>query len=172
VLYVDDGELLTSAGTAAGLDCCLHVLRGMYGAQAANYVARRLVVPPHRQGGQAQYIEHAGPPDAGHPLQPTITWMEENAVDALDLRAIANHAAVSVRTLNRQFREHFGTTPLGLLTGMRVDRARRLLESTGLTVDRVAEQSGFGSYASLRHHFLRTVGVSPQKYRQSYAAGH
>jgi transcriptional regulator GlxA family with amidase domain len=97
--------------------------------------------------------------------------MEENAVDALDLQAIANHASVSVRTLNRQFREHFGITPLGLLTRMRVDRARRLLETTGLTVDRVAEQCGFGSYPSLRYHFLRTVGVSPQKYRQSYTAG-
>ena len=97
--------------------------------------------------------------------------MEENAVAALDLQAIANHASISVRTLNRQFREHFGTTPLGLLARMRVDRARRLLESTELTVDRVAEQSGFGSYASLRFHFLRTVGVSPQKYRRSYAAG-
>ena len=97
--------------------------------------------------------------------------MEENALDALDLQAIANHAAVSVRTLNRQFRDHFGTTPLGLLAKMRVDRARRLLETTGLTVDRVAEQSGFGSYPSLRYHFLRTVGVSPHRYRQSYTAG-
>ena len=97
--------------------------------------------------------------------------MEENALDTLDLQAIANHASVSVRTLNRQFRDHFGTTPLGLLTKMRVNRARRLLETTGLTVDRVAEQSGFGSYPSLRYHFLRKVGVSPQKYRQSYTAG-
>jgi transcriptional regulator GlxA family with amidase domain len=97
--------------------------------------------------------------------------MEENTLDALDLQAIANHAAVSVRTLNCQFREHFGTTPVGLLTRIRVDRAQRLLETTGLTVDRVAEQSGFGSYPSLRYHFLRTVGVSPQKYRQSYTSG-
>ena len=96
--------------------------------------------------------------------------MEKNAHAALDLQAIANHAAVSVRTLNRQFREHFGTTPLGLLATMRIDRARQLLETTGFTVDRVAEQSGFGSYASLRFHFHRAVGVSPQKYRQSYAA--
>ena len=110
--------------------------------------------------------------DSDHPLQPTIAWMEQNALTALDLQAIANHASVSVRTLNRQFREHFGTTPLGLLATMRVDRARRLLESTRMTVDRVAEQSGFGSYPSLRYHFLRTVGVSPQKYRQSYIAGH
>jgi transcriptional regulator GlxA family with amidase domain len=168
VLFVDEGPVLTAAGVASGLDLCLHLIRQHAGPDLAARTARRIVVSAWRDGGQAQYIEHAGPADAGHPLQPTITWMEENAVDALDLRAIANHAAVSVRTLNRQFREHFGTTPLGLLARMRIDRARRLLESTGLTMDRVAEQSGFGSYASLRYHFHRTVGVSPQKYRQSY----
>jgi transcriptional regulator GlxA family with amidase domain len=168
VLFVDEGPVLTAAGVASGLDLCLHLIRQHAGPDLAARTARRIVVPAWRDGGQAQYVEHAGPADAGHPLQPTITWMEENAVDALDLRAIANHAAVSVRTLNRQFREHFGTTPLGLLARMRIDRARRLLESTGLTMDRVAEQSGFGSYASLRYHFHRTVGVSPQKYRQSY----
>jgi transcriptional regulator GlxA family with amidase domain len=168
VLFVDEGPVLTSAGVASGLDLCLHLIRQHAGPDLAARTARRVVVPAWRDGGQAQYIEHAGPADAGHPLQPTITWMEENALDALDLRAIASHASVSVRTLNRQFREHFGTTPLGLLARMRIDRARRLLESTGLTMDRVAEQSGFGSYASLRYHFHRTVGVSPQKYRQSY----
>jgi transcriptional regulator GlxA family with amidase domain len=170
VLFVDEGPVLTAAGVASGLDLCLHLIRQHAGPDLAARTARRIVVPAWRDGGQAQYIEHAGPADAGHPLQPTITWMEENAVDALDLRAIANHAAVSVRTLNRQFREHFGTTPLGLLARMRIDRARRLLESTGLTMDRVAEQSGFGSYASLRYHFHRVVGVSPQKYRQAYTA--
>jgi transcriptional regulator GlxA family with amidase domain len=171
VLFVDEGPVLTSAGVASGLDLCLHLIRQHAGPDLAARTARRVVIPAWRDGGQAQYIEHAGPADAGHPLQPTIMWMEKNALDALDLRAIANHASVSVRTLNRQFREHFGTTPLGLLARMRVDRARRLLESTALTVDRVSEQSGFGSYASLRYHFLRTVGVSPQKYRQSYTAG-
>jgi transcriptional regulator GlxA family with amidase domain len=172
VLFVDEGPVLTSAGVASGLDLCLHLIRQHAGPDLAGRTARRVVIPAWRDGGQAQYIEHVGPADANHPLQPTIAWMEENALAALDLQAIANHASVSVRTLNRQFREHFGTTPLGLLARMRVDRARRLLESTALTVDRVAEQSGFGSYASLRYHFLRTVGVSPQKYRQSYAAGH
>jgi transcriptional regulator GlxA family with amidase domain len=172
VLFIDEGPVLTSAGVASGLDLCLHLIRQHAGPDLAGRTARRVVIPAWRDGGQAQYIEHAGPADADHPLQPTITWMEDNALDELDLQAIANHASVSVRTLNRQFRQHFGTTPLGLLATMRVDRARRLLESTGLTVDRVAEQSGFGSCASLRHHFLRTVGVSPQKYRQSYAARH
>jgi transcriptional regulator GlxA family with amidase domain len=172
VLFVDEGPVLTSAGVASGVDLCLHLIRQHHGPDLAGRTARRVVVPAWRDGGQAQYIEHAGPVDAGHPLQPTIAWMEENALDALDLQAIADHASVSVRTLNRQFREHFGTTPLGLLTRIRVDRARRLLESTGLTMDRLAEQSGFGSYASLRYHFLRTVGVSPQRYRQSYASRH
>src|SRR6201997_3799743 len=167
VLFIDEGPVLTSAGVASGLDLCLHLIRQHAGPELAGRTARRMVIPAWRDGGQAQYIEHAGPAVANHPLQPTIAWMDENAVAALDLQAIANHASVSVRTLNRQFREHFGTTPLALLTRMRVDRARRLLESTGLTVDRVAEQSGFGSYPSLRHHFLRTLGVSPRKYRQS-----
>jgi transcriptional regulator GlxA family with amidase domain len=171
VLFVDEGSVLTSAGVASGLDLCLHLIRQHAGPDLAGRTARRVVIPAWRDGGQAQYIEHAGPANADHPLRPTIAWMEENALDPLDLQAIANHASVSVRTLNRQFREHFGTTPSGLLAKMRVDRARRLLESTGLTVDRVAEQSGFGSYASLRYHFRRTVGVSPQKYRQSYTAG-
>jgi transcriptional regulator GlxA family with amidase domain len=170
VLFIDEGPVLTSAGVASGLDLCLHLIRQHAGPDLAGRTARRVVIPAWRDGGQAQYIEHAGPMDSGHPLQPTIAWMEQNAPTALDLQAIAHHASVSVRTLNRQFREHFGTTPLGLLTTMRVGRARRLLESTRLTVDRVAEQSGFGSYASLRYHFLRTVGVSPQKYRQGYTA--
>jgi transcriptional regulator GlxA family with amidase domain len=172
VLFIDEGPVLTSAGVASGLDLCLHLIRQHAGPDLAGRTARRVVIPAWRDGGQAQYVEHAGPAAANHPLQPTIAWMDENAVAALDLRAIADHASVSVRTLNRQFREHFGTTPLGLLTTMRINRARRLLESTGLTVDRVAEQSGFGSYPSLRYHFLRTVGVSPQKYRRSYAAEH
>jgi transcriptional regulator GlxA family with amidase domain len=171
VLFVDEGPVLTSAGVASGMDLCLHLIRQHAGPDLAGRTARRVVIPAWRDGGQAQYIEHARPADADHPLQPTLAWMEENAVSELDLETIAKHASVSVRTLNRQFREHFGTTPLALLAAMRVDRARRLLESTTLTVDRVAEQSGFGSYASLRLHFLRTVGVSPQKYRHSYAAG-
>jgi transcriptional regulator GlxA family with amidase domain len=171
VLFVDEGSVLTSAGVASGMDLCLHLIRQHSGPDLAARTARRVVIPAWRDGGQAQYIEHAGPADANDPLQPTIAWMQENALAPLDLQAIANHAAVSIRTLNRQFREHFGTTPLGLLTTMRVNRARRLLESTSLTIDRVAEQSGFGSYPSLRYHFHRTVGVSPQKYRQSYAVG-
>jgi transcriptional regulator GlxA family with amidase domain len=171
VLFIDEGPVLTSAGVASGMDLCLHLIRQHAGPELAARIARRAVIPAWRDGGQAQYTEHASPADADHPLQPTIAWMEENALAPLDLQAIAHHASVSVRTLNRQFREHFGTTPVGLLAQIRVDRARRLLESTGLTMDRVAQQSGFGSYPSLRFHFLRTIGVSPQKYRQTYTAG-
>lgn len=170
-LFVDDGPVLTSAGVAAGVDLCLHLLRQLAGPELAGRTARRVVVPAWRDGGQAQYIENAEHVAAEHPLQPTINWMKDNAVADLNLRTIANHAAVSVRTLNRQFRDYLGTTPLGVLTGMRVDRARGLLETTTLPMDQVAERAGFGSYASLRYHFVRTVGVSPQKYRQSYFAG-
>lgn len=170
VLFVDDGDILTAAGVASGLDLCLHLIRRDAGPDLAGATARRVVVPAWRTGGQAQYIEHAVPAAADHPLQPTIAWMQDNAAEPLDLQTIADRAAVSVRTLNRRFQEHFGATPLGVLTNMRVARARQLLEVTDLPVDRVAEQSGFGSYGSLRHHFLRTVGVSPQKYRQNYAA--
>lgn len=170
VLFVDEGDVLTAAGVASGIDLCLHLIRQDAGPEVAGATARRVVVPAWRDGGQAQYIEHPAPVVADHRLEPTIAWMQENAAAPLDLPSIADHAAVSVRTLNRQFREHLGTTPLGMLTTMRVARARYLLESTELPVDRVAEQSGFGSYGSLRHHFQRSVGVSPQKYRQNYTS--
>jgi transcriptional regulator GlxA family with amidase domain len=172
LLFVDEGPVLTSAGVASGVDLCLHLIRQHAGPELAARTARRVVLPAWRDGGQAQYMEDTGFADASHPLQPTIDWMKENALTALDLQAIADHASVSVRTLNRQFREHFDTTPLGLLTNIRVNRARRLLEFTMLPMDRIAEQSGFGSYPSLRYHFLRTVGLSPQRYRQTYAVTH
>src|SRR6201987_1864081 len=108
VLFVDEGPVLTSAGVASGLDLCLHLIRQHAGPDLAGRTARRVVIPVWRDGGQAQYIEHAGPADADHPLQPAITWMQENALDELDLQVIATPASVSVRTLNRQFREHFG----------------------------------------------------------------
>jgi transcriptional regulator GlxA family with amidase domain len=167
-LFVDERVVLTSAGVAAGVDLCLHLLRQLAGPDLAGRTARRVVVPAWRDGGQAQYIENADHAGAEHPLQPTIDWMKDNAVANLDLQAIASHAAVSVRTLNRQFRDYLGTTPLGVLAGIRVDRARRLLETTTLPMDHIAERSGFGSHASLRYHFVRTVGVPPQTYRQSY----
>lgn len=171
-LFVDEGAVLTSAGVAAGVDLCLHLLRQLAGPDLAGRTARRVVVPAWRDGGQAQYIENADHSGTEHPLQSTIDWMKDNAAADLDLQAIANHAAVSVRTLNRQFRDYLGTTPLGVLASIRVERARSLLETTTLPMDHIAERSGFGSHASLRFHFVRTVGVPPQKYRHSYLAAH
>jgi transcriptional regulator GlxA family with amidase domain len=168
VLFVDDGQILTSAGVASGVDLCLHLVRQRAGAEVAALTSRRLVVPAWRDGGQAQFIEHPDPTDAEHPLQATIAWMERNALGPLTLADIARQASMSVRTLSRQFQLHVGTTPQQLLLRLRLDRARRLLESSQLSMDRVAEESGFGSYASLLHHFHRAVGVAPQRYRAQY----
>lgn len=171
VLFVDNGKTLTSAGIAAGIDLCLHLIRSDVGAEVAARTARRLVVPAWRDGGQAQYIEHQDPSDPANPLQSTVEWMERNASTPLDLQAIANHASMSVRSLNRKFRAQLGTTPQKLLLQMRVDRARRLLESTNLSLGRIAKEAGFGTYASLRYHFVSSVGIAPQAYRATYAVG-
>ena len=168
-MFVDDGRILTSAGVAAGLDLCLHLIRQDAGPDLAGRAARRLVLPSWREGGQAQFVESARPHDDSLPLQPTILWMEENALEPLDLQSIANNASMSVRSLNRHFRDQLGTTPHKLLLQMRIDRARRLLESTRLLMDRIAEQSGFASPSSLRHHFVRSVGIPPHRYRSNYA---
>lgn len=165
-MFVDDGQILTSAGVAAGLDMCLHLIRQDAGPDLADRTARRLILPSWREGGQAPYIESTRPEDDS--LQGIVEWMEENALEPLDLGRIARHASMSVRSLNRHFRARLGTTPTQLLLQIRVDRARRLLESTHLTMDRVAEQSGFATQASLRYHFVRSVGVPPQTYRTSY----
>ena len=169
-MFVDDGRILTSAGVAAGLDLCLHLIRQDAGADLAGRTARRLVLPSWRDGGQAPFVESVRPEDDSHSLQATVRWMEEHALEPLDLRAIASHAATSVRSLNRHFRQRLGTTPLQLLLQIRIDRARGLLESTRLPMDLVAEQSGFASHASLRYHFVRIVGVPPHEYRSSYVA--
>ena len=168
VLFVDAGRVLTSAGVTAGIDLCLHLIRSHRGAGLAAMTARRLVLPAWRDGGQAQYIEHADPAESGHALQSTIDWVEQNLTAELDLAAIASHASMSVRTLNRQFRLQVGTTPQALLTRMRVDRTRTLLESTYLPMDRIAAEAGFGSVESMRVHFGRNVGIPPHKYRANY----
>jgi transcriptional regulator GlxA family with amidase domain len=170
VLFVDEGAVLTSAGVASGLDLCLELIRQTGGPDLAARTARRLVVPVWRDGGQAQFLEHRDPTLATHPLQPTITWMEANAGQPLRLDDIAARAAMSVRSLNRQFHLHAGMTPMQLLVQMRVDRARRLLESGQLSVERIAAESGFGSLASLRYHFTRSVGVAPNRYRSNHQA--
>ncbi|GAA1992108.1 AraC family transcriptional regulator [Nocardiopsis rhodophaea] len=171
VLFVDNGQVLTSAGVASGLDMCLHLVSRDYGASAAAATARRLVMPLQRGGGQAQYLDHEPPPSEGASagLQPTLEWMEANLDRPLGLKDIARQAGLSVRSLNRHFREQVGTTPLQWLLRARVHRAQRLLETTDLAVDRVAERSGFGSAATLRHHFSRVVETSPQSYRRAFS---
>ncbi len=170
VLYVDDGQVLTSAGVAAGIDLCLHVVRRDHGAATAARTARRIIMPPQRDGGQAQFIRHEDPPDGDTALQPTLAWLEANLNRPLTLDDIARHASVSVRTLTRRFREQAGTTPQRWLSRARVHRAQQLLESTDLPVERVAAESGFGSPVTLRAHFARRVGASPQSYRAAFRA--
>ncbi|MCX2968311.1 MULTISPECIES: GlxA family transcriptional regulator [Streptomyces] len=167
-LYIDNGALITSAGVAAGLDLCLHLVRRDVGATVAAATARRVVMPPQRAGGQSQFIEHPDPERTPSALQATLCWMEARLHEPLTLGEIARYARMSVRGLNRHFRAQTGTTPLQWLLRARVQRARLLLESTALPVEQVAAEAGFGSAASLRVHFARQTGVSPQEYRGAF----
>ncbi|WP_182876584.1 GlxA family transcriptional regulator [Microbispora sp. H10670] len=168
VLFIDDGDVLTSAGVAAGIDLCLHVVRRDHGADVANRTARRCVTPPFREGGQAQYIERPLPDPAGTTTAPTRTWMLEHLEEPVNLTALAAHARMSVRTFTRRFREETGLSPARWLAGQRVAHARRLLETTDLPVDAIARKAGFGSAVSLRQHLNAAVGVSPLAYRQTF----
>jgi transcriptional regulator GlxA family with amidase domain len=171
VLYVDEGDVLTSAGVAAGVDLCLHLVRRDHGAAAANAVARRMVVAAHRDGGQAQYVERPLPASAGGGLEPTRAWMEERLVESLSVEDMARHAGYSPRTFARRFRAETGTTPLQWLIGRRVAEAQRLLEGTAMSVEEVAARCGFGGAVALRQHFGRVVGTSPTAYRRAFAPG-
>ncbi|RIQ21502.1 GlxA family transcriptional regulator [Jiangella rhizosphaerae] len=168
VLFVDDGAVLTAAGVAAGLDLCLHLIRRDHGAAAAAYVARRIVMPPHREGGQAQYRTEADDARDGGELVPTLAWMRSRLADDLQLADIARHASMSTRTLVRRFRQECGTTPLQWLIRQRLDSARELLETTAVPVEEVARRAGFGTSASLRQHFARRLGTSPLRYRRTF----
>jgi transcriptional regulator GlxA family with amidase domain len=171
VLFVDnDGTILTSAGVAAGLDMCLYLIAADFGASVAATTARRVVVPVVRDGGQAQFIKHEIPAGATPLLTATLAWMEANLREPLTLDDIARHATMSIRTLNRQFREHVGTTPLQWLLSLRIERAKQLLETTDLSVERIADEVGFGSAVTLRHHFSRRVRVPPHRYRAAFRA--
>lgn len=167
VLFVDDGDVLTSAGTAAGLDLCLHVVRRDLGATAANEVARRLVVAPHRDGGQAQYVERPVPVTEGR-LARTQAWALTSLAGRLDVQTMAQHAHLSPRQFARLFRAETGTTPHRWLMSQRVVHARRLLETTALSIDEVARESGFNTAAALREHFRRQLHTSPTAYRKSF----
>jgi transcriptional regulator GlxA family with amidase domain len=172
VLYVDEGQILTSAGVAAGLDLCLHVIRRDYGADLAARLARRTVVAPHRDGGQAQFIRHPVSTASGASGSPglaaTRAWALENLGADLSVAVLARQAGVSTRTFARRFREETGTTPAQWLLDQRVLAARQLLERTGLPVEQVAVRSGFSTAAALREHFARRVATTPTAYRRAF----
>ena len=168
VLFVDDGAVLTSAGVAAGIDLCLHVVRRDHGSEVANRAARRCVVPAWRDGGQSQFIERPLPALGDATTGPTRAWALEHLAEPLDLQRLAAHARMSVRSFTRRFREETGLSPGRWLVTQRVEHARRLLEGTDLPIDRVAAQSGLGSAASLRQHLHAAVGVAPAVYRRSF----
>jgi transcriptional regulator GlxA family with amidase domain len=167
-LYVDEGEVMTSAGLSAGIDLSLHVIREDFGVAAGDRVARHMVAPPHRDGGQAQFFEPPPVEGAGGSLEPTRRWAAEHLAEPLDLAALADHAGVSPRTLARRFAEETGTTPLQWVLAQRVLEARRLLEGSDLDIEAVALRAGFGSAPSLREHFRRATATTPTAYRRSF----
>jgi AraC family transcriptional regulator, transcriptional activator FtrA len=173
VLYVDEGDILTSAGSAAGLDLCLHLVRRDYGAAIANQVARRLVIPPHRDGGQAQFlqrpVESATRPSRRDSLAALLDRIRTRLSEPWRIAELARLAAMSERTLMRRFRAATGMSPADWITRARVDRARELLESTPLPIDLIAERCGLGTPSTLRHHFRKKIGLSPADYRKRFS---
>ena len=168
VLYVQDGRIITSAGTAAGLDACLHLLRQELGAEMTNTIARRMVVPPQRDGGQAQFILHPLPEVASLSLSPVTDWMLENLRMELTVDQLATKAHMSPRTFARRFKADYGTTPAAWLGRQRIIHAQRLLEQTDLGLDRIAYECGFGSASVLRQNFSRVLGTTPTAYRATF----
>ncbi|GAA1701911.1 helix-turn-helix domain-containing protein [Microbacterium sediminicola] len=168
VLYVQDGRIITSAGTAAGLDACLHLLRQELGPEATNRIARRMVVPPQRDGGQAQFIDKPIPLAASQSLAPVTDWMLANLREDLTVDQLAARAHMSPRTFARRFKADLGSTPAAWLGRQRVLHAQRLLERTDLGLDQIAWECGFGSAAVLRQNFVRVLGVTPTAYRSRF----
>jgi transcriptional regulator GlxA family with amidase domain len=169
VLYVDEGDVLTSAGTAAGIDLCLHIMRSEFGADVANRIARRMVVPPHREGGQAQFIETPMPDDRrDDALGGALAWALSHLDEEISIEVLAARAHMSPRTFVRRFASAFGGTPHSWLLAQRLTQARRLLETTDLGIEEVATRAGFGSAAALRVHFARRLDTSPLAYRRTF----
>ena len=171
VLYIDEGDLLTSAGKTAALDLCLHLVRRDLGAAAANGIARRLVVPAHRGGGQAQFITPPNQPSNPHGLAPTLEWARARLDAPLTVRDLAHHAGLSTRQLARRMQAEVGTGPRDWLQEQRISRAQELLERTDASIEQVAAASGMGTAATLRRHFRHAVGVPPTAYRQTFRLG-
>ncbi|MCW4355608.1 helix-turn-helix domain-containing protein [Hoyosella sp. YIM 151337] len=168
VLYVDDHPIYTSAGTAASIDLCLHLVRKFQGPAVANGIARRMVVPPHREGGQAQFVNRPLPNSSGSSLAPLLDWISEHMRDDHSVSALAARAGMSPRTFARRFLEETGSTPARWLNDQRVLEAQRLLESTDLTIESIADKVGFRNAAAMRIHFQRLRLTSPKEYRRAF----
>lgn len=168
VLYVDDDPVITSAGTAAGIDACLHLVRKEQGSAVATGIARRMVVPPHREGGQAQYVDRPLPRGQCDTVGAVLSWMERHLDREVTVEELAARAHMSPRTFARRFQQETGTTPYRWLLGQRVLLARELLEGTDETMEAIATRAGLGSAATLRHHFAQWVGTTPQAYRRTF----
>ncbi|MFH9354983.1 GlxA family transcriptional regulator [Kitasatospora sp. NPDC017646] len=169
VLYVDNGQLLTSAGASAGLDLCLHMIRRDFGSAVAADAARMAVAPLEREGGQAQFVVHSQPPvPRGSTLEPVLAWLEEHLDEELTLDLMARRSGMSGRTFSRRFREQTGATPLQWLLRARIRRAQFLLENTDHTIERIADQTGFGSPTAFRERFKRVAGTTPHSYRAAF----
>lgn len=168
VLYVDEGPVITSAGTAAGIDACLHLVRQAHGPDVANAIARRMVVPPHRDGGQAQYIKRPLPRTACDTVGGTLAWMERHLDQEMTVEQLAAQAHMSPRTFARRFQQETGTTPYRWLLRQRVLLAQHLLETSDETMDVIADRTGFGNAAALRHQFVKSLGTTPNSYRRTF----
>lgn len=171
VLFVDEGDVVTSAGVASGIDVCLHLLRRDRGAATATAVARRMVAAPYRDGGQAQFIRRPAVSSRATTLSPTMKWALENLERSLTVADLAGYARISGRTFARRFFAETGTTPMKWLNGARVERAREMLENTDAGVDEIAATCGLGSAANLRDHFRRVTGTTPRNYRRAFGSG-
>ncbi|WP_392672452.1 GlxA family transcriptional regulator [Streptomyces sp. LN785] len=168
VLYVDEGQIITSAGTAAGIDAALHLVRQAHGPGVANAIARRMVVPPHRDGGQAQYVERPLPRTACDTVGGTLAWMDRHLDQEMTVDQLAAQAHMSPRTFARRFQQETGTTPYRWLLRQRVLLAQHLLETSDETMDAIADRTGFGNAAALRHQFTKSLGTTPNAYRRTF----